>query len=453
MLPRSEKLAYGSGQLGILAFDFFIRLYLLIFFTDVVGLEGRWAGLAVGVAVLWDAVTDPLMGNYSDSFHARTGKRRIWFLWGAVLGALVLVFLFSAGDAGSQVSKFTLLLVTYLLLNTVVTIYDIPYAAFGGDLSDDRHERTEIFGWRLGFGNVGAILGVAIPGVLLSLAVKDAYFWSALGVGALLLCSAFTCYFFTRDREPRMREMERAWDWNPFKNFHKVFANPHFRILLTAYFLATFGLAVNSSLALYYYRYRLELAEWQTQTIITVFIFVFTLSIAFWILISRKFGKKIPLIGGIFLLGLSGSFVYLFAPVGSMWLPLIYAIFAGVLIGSVVLLDSFLVDIIDYDRLQSGESRMGLYFGYWRMSSKLTRALAIAIAGVLIDRIGLQAGEPASEEASRSLALLFGPGVNLFFMAGAVVAVFMKYDDAAHEEVQALLLKRDKEALQSRKGD
>lgn len=442
MLKRSEKLAYGSGQVGIHAVDFFLRLYLLIFFTDVVGLPGTWAGVAVGLAVIWDAFTDPVMGNLSDYFHAKRGLRRFWFLWGASLTCVFVALLFLVSPEWPLWLQFSSLLGFYIALNTALTVYDIPYAALGGDMTKDRHERTEVFGWRLGFGNLGAILGVAIPGLTLTQFSDGPYFWAALGICLSLILTVLTCYFFTQDHGSRKKQDAREIVWNPFQNFQQVLKNPHFRILLLAYLFATFGLSINSTIALYYYRYRLELAEWQTQSIINVFMIVFTIAIVVWILISRKFGKKKPLVIGISLLGLSGSIVYPLAPVGSMVVPMVYSVFAGLLIGSVVLLDSFLVDIVEYDQMKTRENRMGLYFGVWRMTSKLTRAGAIAVAGVFIDWIQLSPDEAPSPEGSWSLALMFGPGVNLFFVVGALIAFSMSYDDEAHVEVQKVLAER-----------
>ena len=77
----------------------------------------------------------------------------------------------------------------------------------------------------------------------------------------------------------------------------------------------------------------------------------------------------------------------LFTP-GQLFWPVVYSLVGGALAGAIVLLDSLVADSIDYDRLRSRREREGLYFGVWKMSTKISRALGLALAGLLLDLIG-----------------------------------------------------------------
>lgn len=86
---------YGAAELGINGVELLVRVSLLIFYTDVVGLAPALAGYAVALGVLWDALTDPLMGRISDTARFRRGRRRPFIALGALLLAGAVVVLFS----------------------------------------------------------------------------------------------------------------------------------------------------------------------------------------------------------------------------------------------------------------------------------------------------------------------------------------------------------------------
>ena len=90
-LPVRTKLGYGMGNLAFGVMLNSIAFYLLLFYTDIVGLSGAWVGPAFAVGRLWDAVTDPTMGHISDHTRSRLGRRRPYMLFGAPLFAVVFV--------------------------------------------------------------------------------------------------------------------------------------------------------------------------------------------------------------------------------------------------------------------------------------------------------------------------------------------------------------------------
>ncbi len=439
MTSRKVTIGYSVGQLGITAFEVFIRIQLLIFYTDVVGLSPSLAGLAVGLAIFWDAITDPMMGWISDRVPAKWGRRQIFFIPGALGAAFCLIALLSPPEAMNQSEKFFFLFMTYLGLNTFSTIFAVPHGALAAELSRDVRERLEVYGWRLAMGNLGAILAAVLP--VLSIQIWGEIRFSSIGfvLGLMVLMGA-TCSFLStrtlRTDEPRGLNRSTV-DWGVWKN------RP-FLMLLACYLICTIGVSINSVFAIYYYKYRLNFTESQTQSIIAVFIVVFTLSIPLWIVLSRFLSKKISLVVGVLALGVSGSIVYpVFAP-SVIAGPLIYAVFAGVMIASVVLLDTFLADVIDYDELKSGEKRAGVYFGIWKLAEKLTRALAIFAGGILLSSAGFVSNQDQSPEVAERIAWIFGPGVNAFFVGGALIALFMNFSLVKHQQVLRLLQKRSR---------
>lgn len=454
--------------MGIFAVEMMVRLHLLKFYTDVVGLGPGLAATAIALAMFWDAFTDPVMGIISDRTSRPSGKRRPYLLLGSFVMALAFLAVFRPPMLDLEWVRFGFLLISYIALNTAMTVIAVPHTALGGELSFDSNIRTSVFAYRLLFGNLGLLAGTILPTVFLDAiapvsgtgagaSVRDpalattAYFYAAISVAAIILFTGWVSYASTagRDRPAEKRAAFRWKDaWQEIRGLFQVLRNRIFVVLLAAYFIAYVGVSINSSLALYYYEYRLQLDSQAVGIILVVFILVWSASLAFWTWLSGRVGKKYPGFAGVFLLGLATCFTYPFFPPGDISYPLIMSVLGGFLVGAIVLLDSLVADIVDYDELKSGQHREGLYFGFWKMAIKASRGLSMALTGSLLAAIGFQANQQQAPEVSDRIAYLFGPGVGVFFILGAVIFLFLPFSREIHQRVQKLLIR--KRALRNR---
>lgn len=450
-ISKTVKAGYAVAETGITAVQLFTQIYLLKYYTEIVGLNSSLAGIALGISVIWDAVSDPLMGRISDKTKSIWGRRRPYILLGGILLSIAVLLLFSPPSISSQLGKFSYLLSVYLLVNTAMTVISVPHIALGGELSFERNERTSIFGWRLFFSNVGMLIGMIVPAAILqSLGdefSKENISYSRIRAGELvsivILVSSLISFWVTKGRDV-IRQDNSASD-SFFTSLASVLRNKIFLILLFAFVIATIGRTFNSAIALYYYEYRLGLKESQVVlNILLPFFLVLMLSIGFWVWISKKVGKKIPAFSGVFLLGVLTVIVYPLFPYGELRPPLIAAFLGGVFAGSILIMDSILTDVVDYDELKTGEKREGLYFGIWKMGVKFSQAFGIAITGFLLDIIGFESGATTQgSEIGFRMALIFGPGVGFFFIIGSILFLFFPLTDEKHMQVQRILLKRN----------
>ena len=355
-LPGKVKAGYGAAELGAMGAEILVRVYLLKFYTDTVGLRPDLAGYAVALGVLWDAVTDPLMGVISDRSKWRWGRRIPFMLVGAFVLPLALYLLFHPPELDDQMARFLYLVATYMFFNTALTILAVPHAAFAGDMTNDGDQRMQLFGYRLFAGNLGLVTGTVLPGLFAAMATggvpESETSWV---MGLVIVVTSLMCVLTTRRFDKPARTV--ASKGVGIRPRVRYMANKAFLILFTAYFIATVGLTINSSLALYYYTYRLLLDDATVNGIIAFFVVIFCLSIPMWVLIARRTGKKKALVCGVTGLALMTIVSYpLFPPGNANW-PYLAALLGGLFVGAVVLLDAALADIVDYDRVWSRQAR------------------------------------------------------------------------------------------------
>ncbi|HEX5054683.1 MAG TPA: MFS transporter [Planctomycetota bacterium] len=442
-LPLRVQAGYASADIGLNTVETVLRIYLLIYYTDEVGLQSGLAGLAVGLGLVWDAVTDPIMGTISDRTRDRFGGRRGYLPPGGLMLALGVWAVFWPPVLDGQSAKFVWLLLSFCALNTGMTVLSVPFMAMAGEMTADPHERATLFGWRFAFANLGAMLAAAMPALFLGAGQRNT---AAMGpvsliAAGLVVASAMCSWWVTRGLRflvpPLVRESLR-------ESFRAPLRNAAFRPLLLAYVVATIGIGVNAATALYYYRYWLLLTEAQTQVLLVVFVGVFTLSILGWVRVARTFGKRRPMVFGASVLGLGTTALYLGLEPGSFVAVLVLGgVGLGWLVGCIVLIDTMLTDVLDHDLVRARRLRSGLFFGVWRFASKLARAGAIAFAGLVLQVVGFvpQSAEqrPAVDTALR---WLFGPGVGGFFLLAAWILWRYRFDEQKQAQVRRILARR-----------
>lgn len=143
-LSFKEKYSFGIGALGKDLCYAIVSYYLMVYFTDSIGLAPLFVGNLFLVARLWDAVNDPMMGMVVDNTRTRWGKFRPWIFIGTVLNAIILIFLFKkpAGLEGTSLNAYYS--VMYILWGMTYTVMDIPYWSMLPSLSKTPEERASM---------------------------------------------------------------------------------------------------------------------------------------------------------------------------------------------------------------------------------------------------------------------------------------------------------------------
>lgn len=428
-------LAFGAPAAGYAFTLLFIQFYFLKFATDVLLLAPALGGALIGAGRLWDAVSDPLAGYWSDRTRSRLGRRRPWMLVGVPLMGVFFVMTWSAPEtlAGGRLVAWSA--VALFGFYTAYTIYTVPHLSLGAELSRDHHERSRIFGaQRVAFilGMAGAFGGVQIlrdaaeprsAAFLLSVAI-------VVGTSLLLVLAPV----FVRERPENLGRGAES----PFAALRDVLRNPHARVLLAAWLVDGVGAGVLGVLAPFVSEYVLKRPDLMFA-LPAAFLSSAVVSIPFWVLLSRRFGKRdvwrVALVGSA--LSLGSTF---FMGEGEL-APLIgLLVVAGVCSGcGGAIGQSMLADVIDWDELQSGQRKAGAYSAAWGFALKLSIGVVVVITGVSLQLSGF---EPNAEQAPAADLTIRGLFAGLPLLAGLGAATALRrfrLDEAAHAEILARL--------------
>lgn len=445
-VPLITKLAFGAGDVGPAVVTSVLSFYLAFFLSDVAGLPIELAGWVLLLTKIWDSVNDPIVGALSDRVRTRWGRRRPWFLFGAVPFGLTFLLLFLVPPLGVE-GKFVYYLVVALMLDTAFTVVNVPYTALTPELTRDYHERTSLNAYRFGFSIVSGLLAAVLFDPIVK-SVEPALGESgAYGVAAAVWAVVATLPFFfafwgTYERHDAAAEPEEL----PFLDGPRiVFANRAFRYATTIYLLSWLVLQTVATVLKYYTTYWLRqedifpLMILGVQGSATVWLFI-------WSAVSRRIGKQ-----RVYIYGMSVWIVVAFVlfAVQPDW-PTAVIIALGALVGMGVAVAylvpwSLLPDVIELDELETGRRREGIFYGFFVLLQKFGLALGLFAVTQVLGLAGYiepVAGGPAPvqpDSALLAMRLLVGPGPVVFLLAGMLLVARFPITQADHERNLARL--------------
>lgn len=152
MLKTRTRIFYGIGG-GVFAIkDAAYTIFILLFYTQVLGLSGTVTGVVLAISLLWDGISDPLIGSWSDRLRSRYGRRHPFMVYSTVPIAIGFVGLFSPPSAVAESGPLlaSWLLFWSLWVRTFITAFSIPHLALSAELTSDYHERSQLIALRLG---------------------------------------------------------------------------------------------------------------------------------------------------------------------------------------------------------------------------------------------------------------------------------------------------------------
>jgi Na+/melibiose symporter-like transporter len=448
LVSLRTKLFYGSGSIAFGIKDNGFQTILLLFYNQVIGLPGPLVGLAIALALLIDAFLDPLVGQISDNFHSRWGRRHP-FMYASALPVAISYLLLWNPPHWSQHALFLYLLAVAIVVRAFITFYEIPSSALAPELTDDYDQRTSFISFRLFFGWYGGLtmlfLAYAVflkPDATHTVGQLNATGYSRYGIVAaiimflsILISTRGTHRFIPQFRTPPVRHVSMT------QYAGEMFAsmkNPAFLILMLSgivFYLAT-GLVF--ALGIYVNTYFWELSATQISILTLANFLAVFLAFMIALPLSRRFGKKnaarvMFVVGILFLLTpLELRLFGLFPANGSpILLPLLFAfsvVGAGLAIGSSTLLVSMLADVVEDSELKTGRRSEGLFFAGASFMQKCASGLGLLASGLILSTAHFPAHAIPGHVAPaivRNFALIYLPVTTiLYLIAMAIIGLY-----------------------------
>jgi len=379
-LPFGIKLSYGIGDIANNFFIVATGMYLLFFMTNVLGINPALAGTMLLWPKLWDVISDPMMGAISDATRSRFGRRRVYLLYGSIPFGIAFLLIFVAPGYATEFARALQVSLLYALGCTAFTVVNVPYASMVPEMSDDYNERMSITSFRMFFASVGALLAGALAMPIVKAGGDGAAGFQLMGlifgVGIVIFC--LICFFGTRKAPslPPKKEMP------PIKQQIAIAAkNYPFVMLMTSYFLQALAIGVMMAGFVYYVKYAMALPETAMNTAFPIFLVTGIIFIPIWLQVGKRLGKIKSYYLGLAIFAVFMASLFLTSP-SLLWLFYVQVFLAGIGFSSFQLFPfSMLPDTIEYDQMQSGLRREGVFSGMWSAGQKIAYAMSPAIVG------------------------------------------------------------------------
>jgi GPH family glycoside/pentoside/hexuronide:cation symporter len=434
-------LIYAQAQTGLNLCVTLVGLHLLYFYSDRMGLSPSLAGLAFFLALVLDAVTDPLVGNISDRARFKSGRRRPFF-FAAIPMAVCYYLLLSPPrlHAGLFIWFFGF----YFLMLTSRKIYETAYSALMPELTLDYDERTKLSTFRMLLGTVGDISGALLPFAATYLFARGTDFKVTGAICAIVVAGgAMLAYTGLRERA-EFSTLERSRLWASVKS---IAGNRPFIILLIATTLAVMAINIPTVLirflAKYWYHDENAAARW-----LIAYFAGSVVSYPFWFRITVRFEKKPAFVVAMICNALGSLLFMMMTPQSTYALYILMAFTGFSAIGIWVTQYSAAADVIEWDEERTGQRQEGAYGGITSMSIKMAVAVTLLMVGPVLSWVGYKpGGSGITPAAGEHLRALFALGPAAIYLLSALV--FSRYP-ITRESHRAM---RDRLAARSASAD
>jgi Na+/melibiose symporter-like transporter len=437
-LARRSLVLFGLPEYAVYLASIPVVLYLPFVYSKSFGLSLTDVGLILMVGRISDVVTDPLIGYLSDRTPGRFGKRKPWIAVGMAIMTVSAYMLFN--PVATNVTNLYLL-GWAMSLWLGWTMINIPYYAWGAELSDDYNERTRITAWRQLFGFLGNVSVLFIPVAAGhftgygSLPTEGLTIIGGMALIGLPLCITIALWSVP---EPDRYGAAHAPVLTHFRLMRK---NGSFWLLFFGFMLMSLGTGWGSATFMLFATYVVG-AESQTQAILLGYYGANVLSLPLWVYLSERVGKKETwIIGGLMFVLVTPCFLLL--GIGDLWWFFLILALYGIAGGNFAALSmSMKADVIEIAARRSKENVSGAYIAVWSLGQKMVIAIALGTALPLLGLLGFEPNVEHTPAQLRTLAYVYVIPPWLFY--AAAVIVLWRYP------INELRLRRLRTALEKR---
>ena len=402
-----SKVAYGMGHSLLSAKNMLFHFFFLFFFSNVMGVPPLMVVLATTIALIFDAISDPLMGQISDNYRSeKWGRRHKFMLFAIIPTGIALALLFAPPAGLGNTGLFFWMLVFLLAVRLGLTVYGVPYYSLGAELSSNYNERTNIVSVREffnGFFNICVfIIGFTVflpdsPQFEDGMMNKAGYAPFVATMAVIGMIGAFIAVLGTKSK---IKEIDRYKDdprtnWvDTFKEMRRAVKLKPFVWLCFAYSWALILYGFASSLSLYLGVYLWQFSQ-EAKIAVTLAPFVALIPAVILASTLAAVMDKKPagiLFSVIFLFCSAAPYLMFLTgtmpPIGSPSVLTIITVFNGMgfigLTGIIIIAYSMMADVTDLMELETSKRQEGILYAAFSFAQKLTFVFGTGFASIAL---------------------------------------------------------------------
>lgn len=424
--------SYGAPSMPLSMVSLPLAVYLTPVYADSAGfgLSLGFVGLMLALSRIFDGITDPLIGFYSDRIRTRWGRRKpfiligmpifmagVWLLW------IPPIEFTEISVAGVRMnSGYPYLLGVLILMYVGATIKDVPYSAWGAELARGYNERTLVMSWKEAFTVSGSLIGAMTPAVIVFWGYTkptDNVYFLTIALMVVMPILVLNMLAVVPEHPVEEKTQRRL----PIReSFRYVWANEPYRKLVIIFLFSTIGAAMTNSLSFFFVKHVLLAGDLYGFYLAPYFISQIV-AIPLWFKLSARVGKHKATMVAIFWYALWSCFIPLIAMAPQVWFDPFelgrvlsflpeswlsgmnerfegiptgkFAFFIGIMclkgssIGALSALPyAMAADVIDLDSAKTGKKQGGAYFSIWTMTRKLAYALGLVVGTTAATVVG-----------------------------------------------------------------
>lgn len=457
-LNLSTRVLYGVGGAASAIKQRGLSTFLLIFYNQVIGLPPQMVATALMVALIFDAFVDPMVGQISDNFRSKWGRRHP-FMYAAALPVAVAFFLIWNPPQGwEQAQIFAFMLACLLTIRLFDTFFELPSSALAPELAKNYDDRTNLISLRYFFSVVGG-LGMTLlayqvflkenPDGTGGVLARDGYFSYALVAAVLIFTIILASTAGTHNQIPNLRQppTRKVTLKAMAREVAHTLNNRSFVVLTISGMFMSLSLGVKGGLELYFFIYFWELNQDQLALLTISGVIASMVGVTLAPKVAAAMGKRN---GAITMF--AGAVVALLGPIALRLVGLMpangtdvlfYILFVDVLANGAmammtgIMLASMIADVVEDSEVKTGRRSEGLLFSADNLFKKMVSGMGVFVSGLVLATVAFpdkaQRGA-VDPEVLRNMALIYLP-VLLTFYAIAIGCLFLfKIDRATHEE-------------------
>lgn len=470
VLPVWEKIGYGLGDTASNILYQAWNFFLMIFYTDVFGIDAKVAAFMFLITRLWDMFTDPMMGMIADRTNTRWGKFRPYLLWMAIPFGVLSFAMFITPD-WSQNMKIVYAYISYILATMAYTAINIPYSSMMAVITPNPKERTTLSQYRFFFAFMGQLLittftlplakllgnNPAHPGFSVDLGYSQVLgYQMTMGIfGALSIVLLVITFLTTRERVAPPKEQKTSF----LEDLKNVSRNKPWLIIFSACIFWLIHNMIRNGMVAYFFDYvngegskvlwsfsmgSFKLDFDQTTTFLTVVTFGMIAGVLLCTPLKKYFDRKYVLIFITVGLALVNAVFY--------WLPqdnfvilclvnMVWSILAGAL---PVFLFAMFADVADYHEWKFNQRATGLVTAGIMFAIKLGVAIGGFLGLYILGRYGYEKGVEITPEIQDGIKFLFSVIPAVFILICGVLLFLYPINENLLEEIELDLNERKK---------